>query len=94
MCFSWRSSFWRNEWYRISRNYKYCRIAAFGKIDNYPDPLLYLAKSIYPGCYVSVSDIITAENITKSQKKLMVSGINEEINNCIPIFSYKRVYDF
>ena len=69
-------------------------IAAFGKIDNYPDPLLYLAKSIYPGCYLSVSDIITAENITKSQKNIMVPGINEEINNCISIFSYKRVYDF
>ena len=43
---------------------------------------------------MSVSDIITAENITKSQKKIMVPGINEEINNCISIFSYKRVYDF
>ena len=69
-------------------------IAAFGTVADYPDPLLYLAKSIYPGCYISVSDIITAESISKGQKKLTVPGINEEINNCIPIFSDKRVYEF
>ena len=69
-------------------------IAAFGTVADYPDPLLYLAKSIYPGCYISVSDIITAESISKGQKKLTVPGVNEEINNCIPIFSDKRVYEF
>ena len=69
-------------------------IAAFGTVADYPDPLLYLAKSIYPGCYISVSDIITAESISKNEKKLMVPGINQEINNCVPIFSDKRVYEF
>ena len=69
-------------------------IASFGNIADYPDPLLYLAKTIYPGCYISVSDIITAESISKSQQKLMVPGLKQEINNCIPIFSDKKVYDF
>ena len=69
-------------------------IAALGTIADYPDPLLYLAQSLYPGCYISVSDIITAEGITKSQQKLMVPGLNKEINNCVPIFTDKRVYDF
>ena len=69
-------------------------IASFGPITEYPDPLLYLATSIYPGCYISVSDIITTENITKNREKLKVPGLNEEINNCIPIFSDKRIYDF
>ena len=69
-------------------------IAAFGTVADYPDPLLYLAKTIYPGCYISVSDIITAESISKNEKKLMAPGINQEINNCIPVFSDKRVYDF
>ena len=69
-------------------------IASFGTIADYPDPLLYLAKSIYPGCYISVSDIITAESVSKKEKKLLVPGINEEINNCIPIFSNERVYEF
>ena len=69
-------------------------IAAFGNIADYPDPLLYLAKSIYPGCYISVSDIITFEGISKNKQKLLVPGLNQEINNCIPIFSDKKVYEF
>ena len=69
-------------------------IAALGPVADYPDPLLYLAQSVYPGCYISISDIITAESITKSQQKLMVPGLNKEINNCIPIFTDNRVYDF
>ena len=69
-------------------------IASFGNIADYPDPLLYLPKSIFPGCYISVSDIITAEGIAKKEKKLMVPGLKEEINNCIPIFSNQKVYEF
>ena len=69
-------------------------IAALGPVADYPDPLLYLAQSVYPGCYISISDIITAESITKSQQKLMVPGLNKEINNCIPIFTDNRVYEF
>ena len=69
-------------------------IAAFGTIGDYVDPLLYLTKTVYPGCYISVSDIITAESISKNQKKLLVPGINQEINNCIPIFTNQKVFDF
>ena len=69
-------------------------VASLGKVADYPDPLLYLPQSIYPGCYISVSDIITVESISKNQNKLLVPGLNEEINNCVPIFSDKKVYDF
>ena len=69
-------------------------IASLGTIADYPDPLLYLAQSIYPGCYISVSDIITAESVSKNQSKLKAPGLNQEINNCIPVFSEKKVYDF
>ena len=68
-------------------------IAALGTEGDYVDPLLYLAKAVYPGCYISVSDIITAEVISKKQKKLMVPGINQEINNCIPVFTDQKVYE-
>ena len=69
-------------------------IAALGTEGDYVDPLLYLAKAVYPGCYISVSDIITAESISKKQKKLMAPGINQEINNCIPVFTDQKVYEF
>ena len=69
-------------------------IASLGTVGDFVDPLLYLSKSIYPGCYISVSDIITAEGISKNQEKLLVPGIKKEINNCVPIFTEKKVYDF
>ena len=69
-------------------------IASLGTVGDYVDPLLYLAKAVYPGCYISVSDIITAESVSKNQKKLMAPGINQEINNCIPVFTDQKVYEF
>ena len=69
-------------------------IASLGTVGDFVDPLLYLAKAVYPGCYISVSDIITAEGISKNQEKLLVPGLKQEINNCIPIFTNQKVYDF
>ena len=69
-------------------------IASLGTIGDYVDPLLYLFKSVYPGCYISVSDIVTAESLSKNQQKLMAPGLNQEINNCIPIFTNQKVYNF
>ena len=70
-------------------------IAALGNIGDFVDPLLYLTKNVYPGCYISVSDIVTAEGIAKNQqKKLVVPGINQEINNCIPVFTNEKLYKF
>ena len=69
-------------------------IASLGPVGDFVDPLLYLSKAVYPGCYISVSDIITAESISKNQQKLLVPGLKQEINNCIPIFTEKKVYDF
>ena len=69
-------------------------IASLGTVGDFVDPLLYLSKAVYPGCYISVSDIITAESISKNQQKLLVPGLKKEINNCVPIFTEKKVYDF
>ena len=69
-------------------------IACNGKIGEYPDPSVYLVKKIYPGCYISMADIATAEEFSKGKEKLLVPGIKEEINNCIPIFPNQKVYEF
>ena len=69
-------------------------IACNGKIGEYPDPSVYLVKNIYPGCYISMSDIATAEEYSKGKEHLSVPGTKEEINNCIPIFSDKKIYEF
>ena len=69
-------------------------IACNGNVGEYPDPSVYLIKNIYPGCYISLADIATAEEYSKGNEHLQVPGIKEEINNCIPIFPNKKVYDF
>ena len=69
-------------------------IACNGKIGEYPDPSVYIIKNIYPGCYISMADIATAEEYTKGDKKLEVPGTKEEINNCIPVFQDKEIYKF
>ena len=50
-------------------------IAALGTEGDYVDPLLYLAKAVYPGCYISVSDIITAESISKKGMRRVLGDI-------------------
>ena len=69
-------------------------IACNGKIGEYPDPSVYLIKNIYPGCYISMADIATAEEYTKGDKHLEVPGTKEEINNCIPVFQDQEIYKF
>ena len=69
-------------------------IACTGKIGEYPDPSVYIMKNIYPGCYISMADIATAEEYSKGVKHLEVPGTKEEINNCIPIFPDKKIFEF
>ena len=44
-------------------------IACNGKIGEYPDPSVYIVKNIFPGCYMSMADIATAEEYSKSNKQ-------------------------
>ena len=69
-------------------------IGCKGNIGEYPDPSAYLVKNIYPGCYISMADIATAEEYSKGNEHLGVPGTKEEINNCIPIFQNKKIYEF
>ena len=69
-------------------------VACNGKIGEYPDPSTYIVKNIYPGCYISLADIVTAEEYSKGKEHLSVPGTKEEINNCIPIFPDKKIYEF
>ena len=41
-----------------------------------------------------MADIATAEEYSKGKEHLSVPGTKEEINNCIPIFPDKKVYEF
>ena len=67
-------------------------VGVYGNIGNYPDPFNYVIKNIYPGCYISLSDIITVEEINKNT--IEVPGIKEPINNAIPIFDNEKIHKF
>ena len=69
-------------------------IACNGKIGEYPDPSVYIVKNIFPGCYISMADIATAEEYSKGNKHLEVPGTKEEINNCIPIIQNEKIAKF
>ena len=68
-------------------------VACNGKIGEYHDPSSYIVKNIYPGCYISLADIVTVEEYSKGKEHLSVPGTKEEINNCIPIFQDKKIYE-
>ena len=70
-------------------------IAIYGKISDYPEPSLYKPNKIFPGCYISLSDIITVNEYTKNNENLKPPGNNtDEINNCIPIFENDKIHTF
>ena len=68
-------------------------IGCEGKVGNYPDPALYHLTNIYPGCYVSFSDILEVASMNKDQE-LKVPGGDGYINNAIPIFDDERIHQF
>jgi len=78
----------------ILKFYNIVGVACNGKIGDYPDPSLYLINKIYPGCYVSIADIATAEEYSKGNEHLKDPGTKGIINNCIPIFTDEKVYKF
>ena len=69
-------------------------IACNGKVGDYPDPSVYLLNKIFPGCYISMGDIATAEEYSKGSEHLKDPGTKEEINNCIPVFNDKNLFTF
>ena len=69
-------------------------IACNGNIGDYPDPSVYLLNNIYPGCYISIADIVTAEEYSKGSDHLKDPGSEEVINNCIPIFKDEKLFIF
>ena len=67
--------------------------AAECTIGDYPDCKYWTPKRVYPGCLISVSDIITAYNQSNGQQ-LYVPGYNAPITTVIPFFDDKRIGSF
>jgi len=63
-------------------------------IGNYTDPMIYRLKDIYLGCYVSLSDVLTASEFSGGRNNLVDYNTRRTIVNVIPVFEDQRIQQF
>ena len=68
-------------------------IAGYNEIGNFPDPMTYRIKTLYPSTFVSLSDILTAYELTGGQN-LKEIGSKNEINISVPYFESEEIQKF
>ena len=67
-------------------------VGVSGRISEYADPMTYRVEKLFTNTFVSVSDIITAE---ENNNKLKQVGNNDnELVNSIPFFDDERIHTF
>jgi len=69
-------------------------VAAYGMVGNYPDPMTYRLEKVYPGTYISMSDILMAYEVSNGENLTVIGNKNNEINTCIPYFEDERIHRF
>ena len=68
-------------------------VACSGPIGEFPDPMTWRVNELYVGCYVSLSDVLTAFMQSKGQP-LQTPATNKTITNVIPIMEDARIARF
>ncbi|CAM4895296.1 unnamed protein product [Rotaria socialis] len=68
-------------------------VACSGPIGEFPDPMTWRANELYLGCYVSLSDVLTAFMQSRGQP-LQTPATNKTITNVIPIIENDRIGQF
>jgi hypothetical protein len=68
-------------------------VACDALVGDYPDPMTYRVNKIYHGCYVSVSDLLTAHTVGDG-KGLRAVGSDKDIVNVIPMFDDNKIHLF
>jgi len=64
------------------------------EVRNYTDPMIYRLKDIYLGCYVSLSDVLSASEYSNGRNNLQDFNTKKIIANVIPVFEDQRVHRF
>lgn len=68
-------------------------VACSGPIGEFPDPMTWRVNELYLGCYVSLSDVLTAFLQSRGQP-LQTPATNKTITNVIPIIENERIAKF
>ena len=63
-------------------------------VSDYPDPITYSLTDIYIGCYISLSDILTASEFNGGKDNLVDFNTKKIITNVIPFYDDIRIHKF
>ena len=63
-------------------------------VGNFPDPMTYRIKEIYPGCFVSLSDILDVSEKNMGENALVDFSTKKKIINVIPLFENQDIQKF
>ena len=63
-------------------------------IGDYPDAMAFRVHDIFPGVYISVSDITVYQTMAANTKLKVPGQPDKEINNVIPVFDDERIHKF
>ena len=69
-------------------------IGCDASIGNFPDPMTYRIKEIYPGCYVSLSDVLDVSEKNMGENALLDFNTKKKIINVIPVFENQDIHNF
>ena len=69
-------------------------IGCDASIGNFPDPMTYRIKEIYPGCFVSLSDVLEVSEKKKGENALVDFNTKKQIINVIPVFENQDIHKF
>ena len=63
-------------------------------VSDYPDPITYSLSDIYIGCYISLSDVLTASEFNGGKDNLVDFNTKKMITNVIPFYDDIRIHKF
>ena len=69
-------------------------IAAYSTAGNYPDPMTYRLEKIYPSTFISISDILTAYEVSNGSNLTEISNKENIISTCIPYYEDEKIHKF
>lgn len=69
-------------------------VAAYSQVGNYPDPMTYRLEKIYPSTFISISDILTAYEVSNGSNLAEIGNKENIISTCIPYYEDEKIHQF
>lgn len=69
-------------------------VACNAGVGDYPDPMTYRLNEIYPGCYVSLADVLTGYVVSHGAALTVPGQADKVIVNVVPFYDDERIHKF